>query len=80
MTLLNYVLAPLSIALIVLGFGMLGVAAIRMTRTVRLGQPDPTRNGPVGPRLKTMLTETLGHTRMLKWGIVGVAHWFVMVG
>ncbi|MEO5832470.1 MAG: (Fe-S)-binding protein [Nakamurella sp.] len=80
MTLLNFVLAPLSIALIVLGFGMLGVAAIRMTRTVRLGQPDPTRNGPVGPRLKTMLTETLGHTRMLKWGIVGVAHWFVMVG
>ena len=24
--------------------------------------------------------ETLGHTRMLKWGLVGVAHWFVMVG
>ncbi len=27
-----------------------------------------------------MLVETLGHTRMLKWGIVGVAHWFVFLG
>ena len=26
-----------------------------------------------------MLTETLGHTRMLKWNAVGAAHWFVMV-
>ena len=26
-----------------------------------------------------MLVETLGHTRMLKWSVVGAAHWFVMV-
>ena len=26
-----------------------------------------------------MLTETFGHTRMLKWSVVGAAHWFVMV-
>ena len=26
-----------------------------------------------------MLVETAGHTRMLKWGVVGAAHWFVMV-
>ena len=25
------------------------------------------------------LTETLGHTRMLKWSVVGAAHWLVMV-
>ena len=26
-----------------------------------------------------MLVETAGHTRMLKWSVVGAAHWFVMV-
>ena len=26
-----------------------------------------------------MLTETLGHTRMLKWTWIGAAHWFVMI-
>src|SRR5688500_1333910 len=52
----------------------------RMTDTIRLGQPDPTRNRPVGRRLRTMLKEVLGHTRMLKFSYVGVAHWFVMAG
>ncbi|MFD1045699.1 hypothetical protein ACFQ1S_09035 [Kibdelosporangium lantanae] len=48
----------------------------RMIKTIRLGQPDPTRNGPFGRRFATMLKEVLGHTRMLKWSHVGVAHWF----
>src|SRR4051794_30755216 len=63
------------------------VAVVLVTRTVarmvaiiRVGQPDGTRTGPFGPRLKTMLVETLGHTRMLKWSHVGVFHWLVMVG
>jgi Fe-S oxidoreductase len=51
-----------------------------MIKTIRLGQPDPTRNGPFGRRFATMLKEVLGHTRMLKWSHVGVAHWFVMAG
>ncbi len=34
----------------------------------------------MGARSATLVKEFLGHTRMLKWGIVGVAHWFVMVG
>ncbi|WP_030106437.1 (Fe-S)-binding protein [Actinoalloteichus caeruleus] len=55
-------------------------AITRMVKTIRLGQPDPTRNGPWGARLRTMLTEALGHTRMLKWGVVGAAHWFVAAG
>jgi Fe-S oxidoreductase len=27
-----------------------------------------------------MLHETLGHTRMLKWSLVGASHWFVFIG
>ncbi|MEV4311663.1 (Fe-S)-binding protein [Actinocrispum sp. NPDC049592] len=52
----------------------------RMLATIRLGQPDSTRNGPFGRRFKIMLKEVLGHTRMLKWSHVGIAHWFVMAG
>jgi Fe-S oxidoreductase len=51
-----------------------------MTAVIRLGQPASERFTDKGARTKTMLTETVGHTRMLKWSVVGAAHWFVMVG
>lgn len=54
-------------------------AVMQMTAVIRLGRPDPARFTDKGTRTKTMLVETLGHTRMLKWGAVGAAHWFVMV-
>src|SRR4051812_15916694 len=54
-------------------------AVLKMTAVIRLGQPDPGRFGDKGARTRTMLAETLGHTRMLKWSVVGAAHWFVMV-
>ncbi|MGW0660221.1 (Fe-S)-binding protein [Streptodolium elevatio] len=75
-------LAAIVIALVisVVGFALLGRAAAYIYQYVKLGQPVLGRSGPVGKRLTTMLTEILGHTRMLKWGIVGAAHWFVMVG
>ncbi|MGW4499509.1 (Fe-S)-binding protein [Micromonospora sp. NPDC004336] len=55
-------------------------AVMKMTAVIRLGQPDPTRFDDKGTRTKTMLVETAGHTRMLRWSVVGAAHWFVMVG
>ncbi|GAA3279873.1 (Fe-S)-binding protein [Dactylosporangium vinaceum] len=51
----------------------------RMLAVIRLGQPDPTRSDNRALRLRTMLKETLGHTRMLRWTVVGAAHWFVMI-
>src|SRR5205823_5551605 len=52
----------------------------RMVRTLGTGRPiEAARKGPFGRRLTNTLIETLGHTRMLKWRWVGVAHWFVMV-
>ncbi|ADD39793.1 (Fe-S)-binding protein [Stackebrandtia nassauensis] len=50
-----------------------------MVRIIKLGAPDPTRRNKGAVRLKTMLRETVGHTRMLKWTLVGAAHWFVFV-
>ncbi len=46
---------------------------------VRLGQPVAGRRDDPRSRWRHMLTETLGHTRMLQWTWVGVAHWFVFV-
>ncbi len=76
----SWAMGLIAVAFIVVGFGMLGRAAVQIYRTMRLGAPDPHRAGPIGPRLRTLVKESLGHTRMLKWHLVGVAHWFVMVG
>jgi Fe-S oxidoreductase len=52
---------------------------LRMISVIRLGQPDPERFTDKGTRARIMAVETLGHTRMLRWSVVGAAHWFVMV-
>jgi Fe-S oxidoreductase len=80
MTALAVVLLALCAVVTVVAAVLTARAVRSIVRTVRLGQPDRTRHRPRGRRLRQMLVETLGHTRMLKWGIVGVAHWFVFVG
>ena len=80
MTAVQWICGPIAAALIIVGFALLGRASVQIYRTVRLGGPDPTRHGSPMARATTLVKEFLGHTRMLKWGIVGVAHWFVMVG
>src|SRR2546430_2964432 len=74
------VVAPLALAATVVALALVVRAVRRMLKVIRLGKPDPERFTAKGARLRTMLTETLGHTRMLKWTVVGAAHWFVMVG
>ncbi|MBO3742032.1 (Fe-S)-binding protein [Actinoplanes flavus] len=54
-------------------------AVMTITAVIRQGQPDPARFAEPKVRTKTMLVETVGHTRMLKWSAIGAAHWFVMV-
>src|SRR3712207_3156171 len=69
----------LAAAVTVVAVALAARAVSRMLAVFRLGQPDPTRTGDAGTRTATMLRETAGHTRMLKWSAVGAAHWFVMV-
>ncbi|MEJ7628908.1 MAG: (Fe-S)-binding protein [Nocardioidaceae bacterium] len=52
----------------------------QIVRTLAIGQPAVGRSDAKGRRSLTMLTETLGHTRMLQWSHVGVLHWFVFIG
>ncbi len=73
-------MGTVAVIFIVVGFGMLFRAGWQIFSTIRLGQPDPYRAGPVVRRFGRLVKEFLGHTRMLKWGIIGVAHWFVMIG
>ncbi len=55
-------------------------AIARMVRVIRLGSATgPDRFQGKGRRTATMLRETFGHTRMLKWSVVGASHWFVMI-
>ncbi len=57
------------------------VKAIRsMIAVIKIGQPAVNRTNDKGARWATMFKETLGHTRMLQWSVVGAAHWFVFVG
>jgi hypothetical protein len=46
---------------------------------VRLGRPDRRPARPAAERWRNLLSETLGHTRMLQWTAVGAAHWFVFI-
>jgi Fe-S oxidoreductase len=69
----------LAVAITIVAVVLVVRAVVRITRVVRLGRPDPERFTGKRRRTVTMLTETLGHTRMLKWSVVGAAHWFVMI-
>ncbi|MGW2329244.1 heterodisulfide reductase-related iron-sulfur binding cluster [Streptomyces sp. NPDC001700] len=71
-----------SLVLIAVGVALFGRAILQIYRFVTLGQPVPagTRTDDPTGRTVTVVKEFLGHTRMNRWGIVGVAHWFVAVG
>ena len=63
---LQVVLGTISVLFLIVAAVMAYRAVRAMVRIIRTGQPDGTRTGPVGPRLKTLVVESLGHTRMLK--------------
>ncbi|MEU7132719.1 (Fe-S)-binding protein [Streptomyces sp. NPDC046261] len=71
-----------SLVLIAVGVALFGRAILQIYRFVRLGQPVPagSRTDDPAQRTLTVAKEFLGHTRMNRWGVVGVAHWFVAVG
>jgi Fe-S oxidoreductase len=74
------VTATVAVVITLVAVALVARTVARMVKAVRLGAPDPTRTDAKGTRFATMLRETVGHTRMLKWTTVGLAHWFVMVG
>ena len=71
-------LASLSYLITVVALGLLAVRVPQLIAIYRKGQPDPTRSNDRGARLKNMLKEVLGHTKMLNFTGTGIAHWFVL--
>ncbi|MFC5719596.1 (Fe-S)-binding protein [Streptomyces gamaensis] len=71
-----------SLVLIAVGVALFGRALLQLYRFMRLGQPVPAGSRTDDPKQRTVTVakEFLGHTRMNRWGVVGVAHWFVAVG
>ncbi|WP_327180572.1 (Fe-S)-binding protein [Streptomyces sp. NBC_01334] len=71
-----------SLALITVGTALFARAVGELFRYVRLGQPVPagTRTDNPYARSVTVVKEFLGHTRMNRWGVIGVAHWCVAIG
>jgi Fe-S oxidoreductase len=68
----------ISVAITLVAIPLAAQAVGTMLQVIRLGRPANRSDAP-GHRLRTVATETLGHTRMLQWGLVGAAHWFVFV-
>jgi Fe-S oxidoreductase len=68
-----------ALAVSVVGVALFARAAGTIVAVAKLGQPVVGRRDRPGERWKHLLTETLGHTRMLQWNTIGVAHWFVFV-
>ena len=73
-------LAALAYGITVVALVLLAIRVRQLIAVYKKGQPDPTRSGDRGARLKNMLTEVLGHTKMLNFTATGIAHWFVMIG
>ncbi|GAB3287450.1 (Fe-S)-binding protein [Parasphingorhabdus pacifica] len=73
-------LGGISVALGIVAWWMFAATIVRFVRTIQLGQPDNTRNGPFLPRMKTLIKEFAAHTRMNKYRSVGLWHWLVMWG
>ncbi|WP_406286290.1 (Fe-S)-binding protein [Streptomyces sp. NBC_00209] len=71
-----------SLVLTVVGVALIARAVAQIYRFVTLGQPVPagSRTDSVKQRTITLAKEFVGHTRMNRWGIIGIAHWFVAVG
>ncbi|MBL1087735.1 Fe-S oxidoreductase, partial [Streptomyces actinomycinicus] len=71
-----------SLTLMVVGFALFGRALLQIFNFIRLGQPVPENLRTNNPyhRTVTLVREFVAHTRMNRWGVIGVAHWFVAVG
>ncbi|MFB6441743.1 heterodisulfide reductase-related iron-sulfur binding cluster [Streptomyces sp. NPDC056411] len=71
-----------SLVLIAVAAALFGRALLQIYRHFRLGQSVPagSRTNDPAQRTVTVAKEFVGHTRMNRWGVVGMAHWFVAVG
>jgi Fe-S oxidoreductase len=69
-----------SLAITLVAIALFAKAVGQIVSVVKLGRPVIGRKDHAGSRWVNVFKETFGHTRMLQWTWVGIAHWFVFVG
>jgi Fe-S oxidoreductase len=69
-----------SLAITAVAIALFAKAIASIVAVLSTGRPTVGRTDRKGARWATLFKETIGHTRMLQWGHVGVMHWFVFVG
>ena len=77
---MHQVLFTVAMIALALALYRFGVTVKRIVDVLHVGQLDPTRSNDRGARWTNLVKESLGHTRMLQWTPIGIAHWFVFVG
>ena len=77
---MNIALASISYLITAVAVTFLAIRVRYLISLYKKQQPDPTRSGDKSARMKNMLKEVLGHTKMLNFTGTGIAHWFVMIG
>ncbi len=77
---MKFALAGFSYLITAFALIFLTVRVSQLIALYKKQQPDPTRSNNKSARFKNMLTEVLGHTKMLNFTATGIAHWFVMIG
>ena len=77
---MNLALASISYLITAVALILLAIQGRRFLAIFKKQQPDPTRSDNKSARIKNMLKEVLGHTKMLSFTGSGIAHWFVMIG
>ena len=71
-------------ALMIVVVGLLAVKRVLwLTKLIRSGQPlseGNNRKDNLGKRITTQFEEVFGQTRLLRWSVPGIAHFFTMWG
>jgi Fe-S oxidoreductase len=71
-----------SLVLTAVAVALFSRAIMQIVQYLRLGRSVPAglRTDQPAQRTLTVAREFFGHTRMNRWAVVGVAHWFVAIG
>ena len=77
---MQFALATISYLITAFALIFLTIRVRQLIALYKKQQLDPTRNNNKSARFTNMLTEVLGHTKMLNFTATGIAHWFVMIG
>ena len=79
-TALNLTLWALVAIVTITAVAMFAAGVERMLETFRLGSSSARRTDRPLARFENTVTEVVFHTRMLRWSVPGVAHWWVTLG